>query len=262
MARLLEGRVIADKIKDTLRRRISSLKVKPLLASIIIGESLSSQSYVNAQAKLARELGIGYQPYNLPLSTTQNGLLDFIGELNLDNSINGIILQSPLPEHVNYKKAVASIDLAKDVEGMHPGNLGKIMLGEEGILPCTPAAVMELIAESNIDLYGKEIVIVGHSRIIGRPLALLLLQKMATVTVCHIATSESGRLKEHISRAEVLVSSAGIPNLIKGDWVKEGSVVIDVGINWIKDKIVGDVEFDSAEKGPLLLRRFLEVLAL
>jgi methylenetetrahydrofolate dehydrogenase (NADP+) / methenyltetrahydrofolate cyclohydrolase len=248
LATLLEGRLIAERIKEDLRGRIFSLKVKPVLASIIVGENLSSQSYLNAQSKLARELGIEYQPYNLSLSTTERGLLDFIGELNLNKSINGIILQSPLPEDINYKKAVASIDLVKDVEGMHPDNLGKIMLGEKSVLPCTPAAVMELIAGSNIDLYGKEVVIVGHSRIIGRPLALLLLQKMATVAVCHIATSESGRLKEHVSRAEVLVSSAGIPNLIKGDWVKEGSVVIDVGINRVKDRTVGDVEFDSAEK--------------
>ena len=248
MAKLLEGKPVAEKIKEALRKRVFSLKIKPALASIIVGDNPSSQSYVNSQARAAQEVGVEYQLHKIPSSATESHLLDFIQKLNLNKSINGIIVQSPLPEHISYRKAVSFIDINKDVEGMHPANIGKILLGEGGIIPCTASAVMELISVSGIGLYGKEVVIVGHSEIVGKPLALLLLREMATVTVCHIGTSESGRLKEHVNRAEVLVVSAGIPGLIKGAWIKEKAVVIDVGISRVKDKIVGDVEFESADK--------------
>jgi len=248
LAKLLEGKPIAEKIKEVLKERVFSLKIKPALASIIVGDNLSSQSYTRSQAKIAQELGVEYQLHKIPSTATEAHLLDFIQKLNLNKSINGIIVQSPLPEHINYKKAVGFIDPSKDVEGMHPDNLSRIALGEEGIIPCTVSAVMELIAASGVGLYGREVVIVGHSEIVGKPLALLLLREMATVTVCHIATSEAGKLKEHVGKAEVLVVSVGIPGLIKGEWVKEKAVVIDVGINRVNDKIAGDVEFEGAQK--------------
>lgn len=248
MAKLLEGKPIAEKIKEALKERVFSLKIKPALASIIVGDNLSSQSYVRSQAKIAQELGVEYQLHKIPHTATEAHLLDFIQKLNLNKSIHGIIIQSPLPEHINYKKAVSFIEPSKDVEGMHPDNLGRIALGEEGIIPCTVSAIMELIASSGVGLYGREAVIVGHSEIVGKPLALLLLREMATVTVCHIATSESGKLKEHVGKAEVLVVSVGIPGLIKGEWIKEKSVVIDVGISRVNDKIAGDVEFEGAQK--------------
>jgi methylenetetrahydrofolate dehydrogenase (NADP+)/methenyltetrahydrofolate cyclohydrolase len=153
-----------------------------------------------------------------------------------------------LPGQIDYKKISQFILPEKDVEGMHPANIGKIVFGKANILPCTPAAVMELLKEAGVDLYGKEVVIVGHSEIVGKPLALLLLEKFATVTVCHIGTSKAGKLEEHIMKAEVLIVAVGKAGLIKGEWIKEGAIVIDVGINRVGDKIVGDVEFETAEK--------------
>jgi len=154
----------------------------------------------------------------------------------------------PLPSQIDYKKISQFILPEKDVEGMNPENIGKILFGKAKILPCTPAAVMELIKETGVDLYGKEVVIVGHSEIVGKPLSLLLLDKFATVTVCHIGTSQAKKLDEHVRKAEILIVAVGKPCLIKGDWIKEGSIVIDVGINKVGDKIVGDVEFEEAKE--------------
>ena len=154
----------------------------------------------------------------------------------------------PLPPQIDYKKISQFIVPEKDVEGMHPVNIGKIIFAKAKILPCTAAAVMELLKETGVDLYGREVVVVGHSEIVGKPLALLLLDRFATVTVCHIGTSKAQKLEEHVRKAEVLIVAVGKAGLIKGDWIKEGAIVIDVGINRVGDKIVGDVEFETAEK--------------
>jgi methylenetetrahydrofolate dehydrogenase (NADP+)/methenyltetrahydrofolate cyclohydrolase len=174
-------------------------------------------------------------------------LIDFIQKLNADKSVHGIIIQMPLPAHIDYKKISQYILPEKDAEGMHPANIGKIVFGKAKILPCTAAAVMELLKETGVDLYGKEVVVVGHSEIVGKPLALLLLDKFATTTVCHIGTSKAGKLEEHVRKAEVLIVAVGKAGLIPGSWIKEGAIVIDVGINRIGDKIVGDVEFEAAQ---------------
>jgi methylenetetrahydrofolate dehydrogenase (NADP+)/methenyltetrahydrofolate cyclohydrolase len=168
--------------------------------------------------------------------------------LNKDSSVTAVIIQQPLPEHLNSRKIVDLIDPFKDAEGVNPCNLGTLFYGDNVISPCTAAAVMELVLSTGVDLYGKEAVVVGHSRIVGKPLSLMLLNKMATVTVCHVATSDKGVLKDHIGRAEVLIVAVGKPHVIKGDWVREGAVVIDVGINKLGNDIVGDVEFDIASK--------------
>jgi methylenetetrahydrofolate dehydrogenase (NADP+)/methenyltetrahydrofolate cyclohydrolase len=178
---------------------------------------------------------------------TQEKLIEYIETLNNDLKVNGIILQMPLPAHIDYKKISEHIAPGKDVEGMHPSNIGKIIFGRAKALPCTAAAVMEIIKSTGIDLNGKEVVIVGHSEIVGKPLALLLLDKLATVTVCHIGTSKAGKLEEHVRKAEVLIVAVGRAGLIKGEWVK-GAIVVDVGINRVGDKLVGDVEFEEAEK--------------
>ena len=154
----------------------------------------------------------------------------------------------PLPAQIDYKKISQFIAPEKDIEGMHPANIGKIVFGKAKVLPCTAAAVMELLNSCCPDIYGKEVVVVGHSEIVGKPLALLLLEKFATVTVCHIGTSKAGKLEEHVKKAEILIVAVGKAGLIKGDWVKEGAIVIDVGINRVGDKIVGDVEFDGASQ--------------
>ncbi|MBL7069855.1 MAG: bifunctional 5,10-methylenetetrahydrofolate dehydrogenase/5,10-methenyltetrahydrofolate cyclohydrolase [Candidatus Omnitrophica bacterium] len=248
MAQLLEGKPIAAKIKEEIKQEVAGLEIKPVLASIIVGDNPGALAYVKSQTKTAEGLGINYQLHQLDVLTAESSLIEFIEKLNRDKAVNGIIIQMPLPEQIDYKKISEFILPEKDVEGMHPANIGKIVFGKAGILPCTPAGVMELLESIKINLRGKEVVVVGHSEIVGKPLALLLLEKFATVTVCHIGTSEAKKLEEHVGRAEILIVAVGKANLIKGDWIKEGAIVIDVGINRIEGKIVGDVEFQTAEK--------------
>lgn len=248
MAKLLEGKSLADKIKEELKSQVSSLSRRPVLASIIAGDNAGAESYAKSQKKAAESLGIEYQFHKLDSSISEPALVEFIHKLNDEKTVNGVIIQMPLPPQIDYKKISGCIAPDKDVEGMHPANIGKIVFGKARILPCTAAAVMELLNSSGIGLRGKEAVIVGHSEIVGKPLALLLLDKFATTTVCHIGTSEAGKLEEHVKKAEVLIVAVGRAGLIKGEWIKEGAVVIDVGINRVADKIVGDVGFEEAEK--------------
>jgi methylenetetrahydrofolate dehydrogenase (NADP+) / methenyltetrahydrofolate cyclohydrolase len=248
LTKLLEGKPVAEKIREEIKQTILSLGKAPVLASVQVGENAGADAYVRSQNKLADNLGIDYQLHKLATETTEGQLVEFIERLNFDKSVNGIIIQMPLPAQIDYKKISRHINPVKDVEGMHPENIGKVLFGNAKISPCTAAAVMELLAASGVDLYGKEVVVVGHSEIVGKPLSLLLLEKFATVTVCHIGTSKAGKLEEHVRKAEVLIVAVGRAGLIKGDWVKEGAVVIDVGINRVGEKIVGDVEFETAEK--------------
>ncbi len=264
MAKLLEGKFLAEKIKEEIRLEVSSLKQKPVLVSIQVGENAGAESYAKSQKRTAEALSIDYQFHKLDAATSESALIDFIQKLNTDKSVNGMIIQMPLPAQIDYKKISQYILPDKDAEGMHPANIGKIVfgtstslsadgersrtIGKAKILPCTAAAVMELLNSTGVNLHGKEAVVVGHSEIVGKPLALLLLDKFATVTVCHIGTSQAGKLEEHVKRAEVLIVAVGKAGLIKGEWVKEGAIVIDVGINRVGDKIVGDVEFEAAEK--------------
>lgn len=278
MAQLLEGKPIAEKIKEGIRGEAQALKNRPVLASIVVGENAGALAYVKSQGKTAEGLGIDYQLHMLDAQTSQKVLLDFIEKLNRDIAVNGIIIQMPLPPQIDYKKISQFILPEKDVEGMHPANIGKIVFGQAKILPCTPAGVMELLGSTGVNLRGKEVVIVGHSEIVGKPLALLLLEKFATVSVCHIGTSEAKKLEEHVARAEVLIVAVGRAGLIKGSWIRDKAIVIDVGINRVDGKIVGDVEFEAAEKkasyitpvpggvGPLtvtmLMRNLLEAVKL
>ena len=248
MAQLLEGKIISERIKKQIKEEISKLNLKPVLASIEVGENPAASVYIKAQRRLSEELGIDYQLHKLDSQISETSLIEFIQKINLDKAINGLILQMPLPKHIDYKKISQFIEPKKDVEGLHPENMGKIIFGKAKILPCTAQAVMELLKETQVDLYGKEVVIVGHSEIVGKPLSLLLLDKFATVTVCHIGTYDAGKLEEHVRQAEVLVVAVGKAGLIKGEWIKEGAIVIDVGINRVGDKIVGDVEFETASK--------------
>jgi len=246
LAKLLEGKPVAEKIKERIRQEISLLRRAPVLASIQVGDNPSSSVYVKSQQKTAEALGITYKLHILAQNTTEEQLVSKIRELNEDFGVSGIIVQMPLPQTIDYKRISRHISSDKDVEGMHPANIGKLVFGKAQLIPCTAAAVMELLGATGIELYGKEVVIVGHSEIVGKPLSLLLLDKFATVTVCHIGTSKAGRLEEHVSRAEVLIVAVGKAGLIKGSWVREQAVVIDVGINRVADKIVGDVEFEAA----------------
>lgn len=248
MARLLEGRPIAEKIREEIKKEVQALKNNPVLASIMVGDNAGAAAYVKSQQKTAENVGIDYQLHKFNQDISEAALIDFVQKLNSDASVKGIIIQMPLPAQIDYKKISQFILPVKDVEGMHPANIGKVVFAKAKILPCTPAAAMELLNATGVDLYGKEVVVVGHSEIVGKPLALLLLDKFATVTVCHIGTSKAGKLEEHVRGAEILIVAVGKAGLIKGDWIKEGAIVIDVGINRVGDKIVGDVEFEAAEK--------------
>ncbi len=248
MAKLLEGKPVAEKIKEQIKQDVQSLKNKPVLASVQVGDNAGAEAYAKSQNKIALSLGIEYQFHKLPENITEKSLIEFMQKLNTDKFVNGIIVQMPLPQQIDYKRISQYISPDKDVEGMHPSNIGQIIFGKAQLIPCTPQAVMELLAQTGVDLYGKETVIVGHSEIVGKPLALLLLDKFATVTVCHIGTSKAGKLEEHVNKAEILIVAVGKVGLIKGEWIKEGAVVVDVGINRVNDKIVGDVEFEAAEK--------------
>jgi len=252
LAKLLEGKIIASKIKEELKQEIASLKQKtaslPVLASVLVGDNQGAQIYANSQKKVAEELGIEYRLEKLSDSVTQNELIDFIKQLNKDSSVNGIIVQMPLPKQIDYKLISSFIAPEKDAEGMHPQNLGKVLLGKAKISPCTAKSAFELVKSTGVKLYGKEVVIVGHSEIVGKPLSLLFLEEFATTTVCHIGTSEAGKLIEHVGRAEILCVAVGKAGLIKGQWIKQSAIVIDIGINRVEGKVVGDVEFEEASK--------------
>lgn len=251
-ATILNGTKKADEIKESLAEAIRPLRDSgdsvPKLAALQIGEGSAFSVYTNSQKRIADNIGMEYELIKMDRGVTENALIDKIKELNNDKSVNGIILQSPLPEGFDIIKVTSFISAGKDVEAVNPENKGKLLLNAYQVVPPTASAVIELIGICGIDLYGKEAVIIGHSGIVGKPLSMLLLDRLATVTVCHIATSKTGRLIEHVNRAEILVVAVGKPNLVKGDWVKEGTVVIDVGINRLKGRIVGDVEFDRAKE--------------
>ena len=248
MAKLLEGNPVAEKIKREITLAVQGLRQAPVLASILVGDNPGAAAYVKSQEKTAQELGIVYELHKLAGNIPEDELINFIIKLNDDAAVNGIVVQMPLPQQINYKKISEFISSNKDIEGMHPANMGKLFFGQARIAACTATAVMELLNSTGIDLYGKEAVIVGHSEIVGKPLAMLLLEKFATVTICHIGTSKAGKLKEHVERAELLIVAVGQAGLIKGEWIKKGAIVVDVGINRVNDAIVGDVEFDAAEK--------------
>jgi len=251
MGNIIDGKVIAEKIKDEVKKEIEQLKLKgiiPKLVSVSVGENPASIVYMNQQKKNCEKIGIDYEIMKLQENTDENGIIEAIKKLNEDEKVTGIILQLPLPKGVDTRKVQSKIKPEKDVEGVNPVNMGWIVYGRSTIGPCTALAVKEIIEHLGINLYGKEVVMVGHSDIVGKPVSLLLVDKFATVTICHIGTSDAGKLKGHVERAEILIVAVGKANLIPGEWIKKGAIVIDVGINRVGDKIVGDVEFEKAKE--------------
>jgi len=251
MGNIIDGKVIAEKIKDEVKKEIEQLKSKgiiPKLVSVSVGENPASIVYMNQQKKNCEKMGIDYEIMKLQENTDENGIIEAIKKLTEDEKVTGIILQLPLPKGVDTRKVQSKIAPEKDVEGVNPFNMGWIVYGRSTIGPCTALAVKEIIEHLEVNLYGKEVVMVGHSDIVGKPVSLLLVDKFATVTICHIGTSDAGKLKEHVERAEILIVAVGKANLIPGEWIKEGAIVIDVGINRVGDKIVGDVEFEKAKE--------------
>ena len=248
MAKIINGKEISAKVRGDIAREVEVLKSKgitPGLAVVIVGEDPASKVYVRNKHRACEDTGIYSEVHELPESTTEAELLALVDKLNEDKNIHGILVQLPLPKHLNDKAVIERIDPKKDVDAFSEINVGKIMLGEYDFLPCTPAGVMELLKESRGDPSGKECVIVGRSNIVGKPLAMLMLHANATVTICHSRTHD---LAEVTRRADILVAALGKPNFITGDMVKEGAVVIDVGINRLPDgKLPGDVDFASVE---------------
>ena len=249
MAKILSGKEVSARIKSELKDEVAELKTKgifPGLAVVIVGDDPASRVYVNSKKKACEELGIYSEEHALGAETTEAELLALIDALNKKDEVNGILVQLPLPKHINEENIINAIDPKKDVDAFHPVNVGKIMIGNYDFVPCTPAGVMELIHESGIEVAGKECVVVGRSNIVGKPQAMLLLHENGTVTICH---SRTKNLKDVVSRADIVVAAVGKPNFITGDMIKEGAVVIDVGINRVAEKkLVGDVDFESASK--------------
>ena len=246
---ILDGKLVSQRIKDEMAQKVAELKTKGVsvgLTVIIVGDDPASRVYVNSKKKACEALGINSQEFALPADTTEEELLALVRKLNEDDSVNGILVQLPLPKHINEETVINTIDPKKDVDAFHPQNVGKIMIGNYDFLPCTPAGVMELIKESGIDVSGKECVVLGRSNIVGKPQAMLLLHQNGTVTICH---SRTQNLKEVTKRADILVAAIGKPNFVTADMVKEGAVVIDVGINRLPDKtLCGDVDFNEVSK--------------
>ncbi len=246
MAMIIDGKAISAKVREEIRAEVEKLDKKPGLAVVIVGEDPASKVYVRNKAKGCAEVGFYSEVHELPESTTESELLDLIATLNADDSINGILVQLPLPKHLDEKAVINAIRPDKDVDAFHPVNTGKIMIGDYDFLPCTPAGVMRLLKESGVDVSGKHCVVVGRSNIVGKPQAMLLLQQNGTVTICH---SRTANLKEECRRADILVVAIGRAKFIDADYIKPGAVVIDVGMDRDENgKLCGDVDFESVKE--------------
>ncbi len=247
---LINGKEISMQIKDELKVKVEELKKEGkevTLAVILVGDDPASAVYVGNKKKACEYIGINSLSYELPASTTREELLSLISKLNNDEKVNGILVQLPLPKHINEDEIIKAIDPSKDVDGFHPENVGRLSIGQKGFVSCTPAGVIELLKRSGISIEGKNCVVIGRSNIVGKPMAMLLLRENGTVTITHSRTAD---LKSVTSKADILVVAIGKPKFITADYVKEGAVVIDVGIHRMENKkLCGDVDFDDvAEK--------------
>lgn len=249
MAIIIDGKTLAKKIRENLKIECDELKKKgihPKLAVIMVGDNQASKVYVRNKSKACNEVGIEYEEYLLKEDTKQEELLKLIEKLNKDETVNGILLQSPIPEHLNINEAFKTITYLKDVDGFTPSSVGKLCIGEDTFVSCTPLGVIKMFEDYDIDLKGKDVVILGRSNIVGKPLIQCCLQKNATVTTCH---SKTKNLKEYTKRADVIISAIGRPKFVTKDMVKDGVVIIDVGINRDENrKLVGDVDFENVKE--------------
>jgi len=249
MAQIIDGKAIARKIRGeiaTETQRLAAQGVRPGLAVVLVGENPASKVYVSMKEKACSDVGIFSDEYTLPDTTEEAELLALIDKLNHDPKIHGILVQLPLPKHMDDSRILEAISPDKDVDGFHPFNMGRLIIGKPVFQPCTPFGIMVLLKESGIDLKGKEVVIVGRSNIVGKPVAFMCLQQHATVTICHTRTVD---LPAKIGAADILIAAAGKAEMVRGEWIKEGAVVIDVGVNRLPDnRLVGDVEFAAAAR--------------
>ena len=249
MAIIIDGKKVSNKIKEQIKDEVLKLKEEGKevgLAVVLVGDDSASKVYVSRKNKTCKNLGINSYEYKLSGDTTEQELLELIDKLNNDIKVDGILVQLPLPKHINERKVLSRVDSKKDVDCFHPENVGKIVRGDEDILPCTPYGIITLLKEYNIPIQGKNCVVVARSNIVGKPVSLLLLNENGTVTICHSKTEE---LMNITKRADILVVAVGKPNIITGDYIKEGAVVIDVGVNRLDDgKLCGDVNYEDACK--------------
>ena len=258
-AQIIDGKQVAADMREELKAEVAKLKDKgivPGLGVILVGEDPASQSYVTAKERACENIGIYSDDNRLPAEASQEELMALVEKMNNDPKINGILVQLPLPKGINEAEVLLAIDPAKDVDGFHPINVGKMMVGEKAFLPCTPHGIIQLLLRSGVTIEGAEVVIVGRSNIVGKPLANMLIQKKpnanATVTVCHTRTKD---LPSHTKRADIVIAAAGRPNTVTADMIKEGVVVIDVGVNRVEDatkkkgyRLVGDVDFEAVKE--------------
>ncbi len=263
-ARIIDGKQIAAEMRKELKAEVAKLKeqnVVPGLAVILVGADPASQSYVTAKERACKEMGIYSNDNRLPADTTQKELIDLVNKMNADPKINGILVQLPLPKHLDESEVLLAISPEKDVDGFHPMNIGKMVAGERAFLPCTPHGIIKLLQRSGVTIEGAEVVVVGRSNIVGKPIANMLIQKAdtgnATVTVCHTRTKD---LASHTRRADIIIAAVGWPNTVTADMVKDGVVVIDVGVNRVEDatkkrgyRLVGDVDFEAVKEKASLI---------
>ena len=248
-ANIMDGKAVAKSIREGLKEEVEGLKKKgihPGLAVVLVGENPASMVYVKNKGEACRSAGIYSEEHKLPAETKEADLLGLINQLNKDPRIHGILVQLPLPAHINKDRILASVSPEKDVDGFHEINMGRLLIGQEGLVPCTPLGIMQLLEHYHIPVEGRFAVVVGRSNIVGKPVAMMLLQRNATVTICHTRTKNMG---EVCRMADILIAAAGRPGMITADMIREGAVVIDVGINRLDTgKLAGDVDFESASK--------------
>lgn len=248
-AEILDGKELSKKIKENLKIEVDKLKeqgINPKLAVIMVGDNSASAVYVKNKSNACKKVGIDFEEFLLPEETTEDELIELIEKLNVDNTVDGILLQSPVPNHININRAFETISPKKDVDGFNAVNVGNLTIGRDCFVSCTPYGVMRMLEEYNIDVAGKTAVVIGRSNIVGKPMLQCLLSKDATVTICH---SKTKNLEEVVSKADIVIAAIGKPNFITGNMIKEGAVVIDVGINRLEDgKLCGDVNFEEASQ--------------
>ncbi|MCX9009787.1 MAG: bifunctional methylenetetrahydrofolate dehydrogenase/methenyltetrahydrofolate cyclohydrolase [Candidatus Methanoperedens sp.] len=244
--RVIDGRKIAQAIEAQVKREVEKFVeergIRPALATILVGEHPPSKLYVKLKHWACKRVGIISEDHKFPAEATQEEITGLIETLNSRPEIHGILVQLPLPRHIDEREVMMRIAPSKDVDGFNPLNMGKMLIGREGFVPCTPKGIVRALEEFNIDPQGKEVVVVGHSNVVGKPAAMMLLNRNATVKICHIYTKD---LKSHTKEADILIVATGVRGLIKADMVKEGAVVFDVGITWMDEKVYGDVDFDD-----------------
>lgn len=248
MAKIIDGKALAGRIRQELKTEAAELKakgIKPGLAVILVGNNPASKVYVNAKGKACEEVGINSLQHNLPEDAKQEELVSLIQRLNNDSDVHGILVQLPLPAHIDEEAAIEVILPSKDVDGFHPFNVGRLVIGKPCLKPCTPFGIMKLIESEGLEISGKHAVVVGRSNIVGKPVAMMLLQKHATVTICH---SRTKNLSDVTRQADILIAAVGRPKMVKGDWIKKGAIVIDVGVNRLENgSLAGDVDFEEVK---------------